>query len=63
MAHTLGLSESDAIEWDVRQSLTQKIIDSVSAKRFDRNKFGENFGNFKGKNYKDFKGRYMGYLS
>lgn len=32
LAHALGLSESDAIEWDVRQSITQKIIDTAKAK-------------------------------
>ncbi len=33
LAQILGLSESDAVEWDVRQSLTEKIIDTFKTKR------------------------------
>ena len=33
LAYALGLSESNAIEWDVRQSLTEKIIKTVKAKQ------------------------------
>ncbi|MCY4523966.1 MAG: XRE family transcriptional regulator [Halobacteriovoraceae bacterium] len=32
LAKALGLSESDAVEWDVRQSLTEQIIQMVKKK-------------------------------
>ena len=33
LAYALGLSESDAIEWDIRQSLTEKIMAMAKSKR------------------------------
>lgn len=32
LASSLGLSPSDAVEWEVRYSLSQKIIDAVQKK-------------------------------
>ncbi len=32
LAMALGLSNADAVEWEVRHSITQKIIDTVNKK-------------------------------
>ena len=44
LARVLGLAESDAVEWDVRQSLVERIVDTFKTKRLTVTDLAKNSG-------------------
>ena len=60
LAKSLGLAESDAIEWDVRQSLTEQIIYIVKKKSLTVTQLAKYSGTSRARITKVLKGDSLG---
>lgn len=60
LAMALGLSNADAVEWEVRHSITQKIIDTVNKKSLTVTEVAKNAGTSRARITKILKGDSLG---
>jgi predicted XRE-type DNA-binding protein len=49
LADSLGLSSSDALEWEVRHSITEKIIDTAKKKELSVTQLAKDAGTSRGR--------------
>lgn len=60
LASALGLSNMDAVEWEVRHSITQKIIDTINRKKLTVTEVAKNAGTSRARITKILKGDSLG---
>ena len=60
LAMALGLTNADAVEWEVRHSITQKIIDTVDKKSLTVTEVAKNAGTSRARITKILKGDSLG---
>lgn len=60
LASVLGLSNADAVEWEVRHSITEKIIETIRKNKLTITEVAKNAGTSRARITKILKGDSMG---